>query len=65
MDEPMDVDTSQFMPQTPQNNQRIMSRRQEDPPVSNEENTKPIATTKPPISGAKIVKPIRPGKLIC
>jgi hypothetical protein len=64
MDEPMDVDTSQLMPQTPLNNQRIMSRRPEEPAISNEENPKQVATAKPPISGAKIVKPIRPGNFI-
>ena len=50
MDEPMDIDTSQFMPQTPLNNRTIQQPQRLDL----EEEQQPKA--KPPISGAKIVK---------
>lgn len=58
MDEPMEVDTT--MSQTPLNTQRTVSRRPDEQPAFNDDEPKPTTTAKPPIHGAKIVKPIRP-----
>lgn len=67
LDEPMDIDTSQLMPQTPLNN-RVKQRPTDDSLTKSSEETsenlsdaKPFA--KPPISGAKIIKPIPRPKL--
>jgi len=61
LDEPMDIDTSQMLQQTPLNNRVLVHNYNNN--NNNDENNETSnirSNTKPPISGAKLIKSIRP-----
>jgi hypothetical protein len=59
LDEPMDIDTSQMLQQTPLNN-RVLIHNYNNNNDENNETSNIKSNTKPPISGAKLIKSIRP-----